>query len=129
VSSLYTEDGRTARMRARLVGSVRAISVVTVGEVRSAARQAGWGDARTLALDAHLAEYLLIPIDSAVANEWAVLRSRCVELDRAAGDNDLWIAATARRLGIPLATLDRRQGAMPGLTVVLEDGSETTLAP
>lgn len=41
-------------------------------------------------------------------------------------DNDLWIAATASRYGLALATLDRDHYDIPGLTVIREDGTEVS---
>lgn len=107
--------------------SVRAISVVTVGEMRSGAIRVRWGARRLRALEDHLADHLILPIDSAVADEWARLRSRCLELGRQKRDNDLWIAATAIRHGLSLATLDAGQQQIPGLTLVREDGTEITV--
>lgn len=127
VSSLIRRDERTRGMEQQLAGSVRAISVVTLGEMRSGAISAGWGDARLKALEDHLRAYFVFPVDSEVAQEWARSWARCQQLGRPKRDNDLWIAATARRHGIPLATLDAGQQDIPGLTVIREDGSEVTV--
>jgi len=107
--------------------SVRAISVVTVGEMRSGALRARWGERRLRALEDHLAAHVILPIDPAICDEWAHLRARCLELGRQKRDNDLWIAATAIRHGLSLATLDAGQQEIPGLTVVREDGTEVTV--
>ena len=48
-----------------------------------------------------------IPIDSAVAQAWARLRVQLAEARRRAHVNDMWIAATAVALGIPVVTQDR----------------------
>ncbi len=127
VASLLADDGRTHGMSRWLERSVRAISVVTVGEMRSAAISARWGERRLRVLEGHLAGHVILPIDSAVADGWARLRSRCLELGRQKRDNDLWIAATAIRHGLSLATLDAGQREIPGLTVVGEDGTEITV--
>lgn len=95
--------------------------------MRSGAIRSRWGDHRRKELEDHLAGYLIVPIDSTVADEWARLRARCLDLGRPKRDNDLWIAATARRLRIPLATLDAGMQDMPGLTVIREDGTELTI--
>ncbi|MEK6619735.1 MAG: PIN domain-containing protein, partial [Chloroflexota bacterium] len=118
MSSLFARDERTGRIRRQFEGSIHAISVVTVGEMRSGAIRAEWGDPRLRALEEHLAGYMILPIDSAVADEWARLRARCLDLGRPKRDNDLWIAATARRHELPLATLDVGQQDIPGLTVI-----------
>jgi tRNA(fMet)-specific endonuclease VapC len=106
---------------------VRAISVVTLGEMRFGAIRAAWGEPRSRALEEHLSTYLVLVIDGSVAEVWARLRARSFELGRPKGDHDMWIAATAKRYGLPLATLDRDQYDIPGLTVIREDGSEVSV--
>ena len=128
LSSILARDGRTDRISPRLGISIRAISAVTVGEMRTGALKARWGEPRVHALDDHLGHYVILSIDRSVAEHWARLRVRCLELGRPKGENDLWIAATARRHGIPLATLDVGQQDIPGLTVIGADGTEVTIA-
>ena len=113
-------------MEQHLATSRLAISPVTVAEMRSGALRARWGAARLSSLEEHLRAYSVLPIDSAVAEEWARLLVRCLELGRPKGENDLWVAATAKRHEIPLATLDPGQQDIPGLTVIREDGTEAT---
>ena len=83
------------------------ISVVTVGELHSLARQLSWGQKRIDALDVLLRNVVVVDI-----NNGPVL-SRYAELDvwsrsrgRRMGKNDLWIAATASVTGATLMTLD-----------------------
>lgn len=109
---------------AQLTGAVRAISAVTVGEMRRGAIEAAWGERRLGSLDDHLGAYVVLPIDSRVADEWARLAARCKELGRPKTDNDLWIAATAKRHRFAIATLDADFHDVPGLTVIREDGTE-----
>lgn len=101
--------------------------MITLGEMRFGAIRAAWGEIRRRALDDHLETYVALPVDSSVAELWAHLRARCFELGRPKDDNDLWIAATAERYEIPLATLDRDHHDIPGLTVIREDGSEVSV--
>lgn len=116
-----------ARMRGRLGTNGLAVSVVTVAEVRRGALAAHWGDRRLLELDEHLRGYVVLTVDVGIAEEWARLRVRCDELGRQKGDNDLWVAATAKRYELALATLDRDQYDVPGLTVIREDGTEVSV--
>lgn len=110
-----------------LAGTIRAISAVTVGEMRRGAIEAGWGERRRRGLEAHLRTYVILPIDSEVASEWARLGARCTELGRAKRDNDLWIAATAIRHAFAVAALDRDFEDIPGMTLIRRDGSETVV--
>ncbi|MGH2377083.1 MAG: PIN domain-containing protein [Candidatus Limnocylindria bacterium] len=126
VSSIFGVDGRARLIEMHRSSAVRAVSVITVGEVRFGQIRARWGQERRRALDDHLRTYVALAIDESVADVWARLRQRCLELGRAKRDNDLWIAATAKRYGLPLATLDRDHHDIPGITVIRDDGSEVT---
>lgn len=114
-------------MRQRLGTAGLAVSVVTVAELKRGALAARWGERRTVELDEHLRGYVVLAIDAEIAEEWARVRVRCDELGRQKGDNDLWVAATAKRYSLPLATLDRDHFDVPGLTVIREDGTELTV--
>jgi predicted nucleic acid-binding protein len=47
-----------------------------------------------------------LPIDAAVAQEWALLRLEVARSGRRANVNDLWIAATARANRLPVVSQD-----------------------
>lgn len=127
VSSSLRDDERIARMRQRLGTAGLAVSVVTVAEIKRGALAARWDERRTVELDDHLRGYVVLTVDAEIAKEWARVQVRCAELGRQKGDNDLWVAATAKRYSLPLATLDRDHYDIPGLTVIREDGSEVTV--
>ena len=127
VSSTLRGDGRTDRIRSRLIPELLGISVVTVAELKRGAIAAGFGERRFLELEGHLALYVAVSIDRDTAEEWARTRVRCDGLGRRKEDNDLWIAATAKRSGVPLASLDPDFYDIPGLTVIREDGVEVTI--
>jgi len=86
---------------------VRAISVVTLAELRLAVLNAP--DTFTQAIRLQTLERAVkvqaVPIDETIAFQWAVLRSaaRCLSQSRI---NDLWIAATALALRVPVVTQD-----------------------
>lgn len=103
------------------------VSVVTVAELKRGALAASFGERRTRELEDHLRLYVALSIDRDIAEEWARMRVRCDRLGRSKNDNDLWIAATAGRYGLALATLDRDQLDIPGLRVIAEDGVERTV--
>ena len=114
-------------MRPQLEAYVLGVSVVTVAELKRGAILKHWGDRRTEELEEHIRRYIVVAIDREVAEEWARTRVRSDELGRRKSDNDLWIAATAKRLGLALATLDRDQTDIPGLRILGEDGVERTV--
>jgi len=127
VSSVLRQDDRIARLRPRLDANVLAVSVVTVAELKRGAMLARWGERKTAELEEHLGTYVLIAVDRDVAEEWARVRVRSDHLGRQKSDNDLWIAATAKRHGLPLVTLDRDQYDIPGIAVVQHDGTEVAV--
>jgi tRNA(fMet)-specific endonuclease VapC len=83
----------------RYVGSRFFLSVIALGEFA-----AGFADERDAALVEIRRHFAVLPFDEAVALTY---RSIFRELRRAGnliGANDLWIAATALRHGLPLVT-------------------------
>lgn len=127
VSSSMKDDERIVRMRPGLAAHVLAVSVVTVAELKRGALLRRWSEGRVSELEDFLRGYVVIAIDRDVAEEWARTRVRCDALGRRKADNDLWIAATAKRYEMALATLDRDHYDIPGLTVIREDGTEVTV--
>lgn len=92
--------------RSRLDGAVLAISVVTEAEVRAGWIYAGWGERRTAAAELRLFAYVSIPVDRRVLDVWPELHAAGRASGWNVGHNDLWIAATAIALGLPLASCD-----------------------
>jgi predicted nucleic acid-binding protein len=127
VSSTLREDGRVAQITSRIKAELLGVSVVTVAELKRGALAADFGERRTREIEDHLRRYIALPIDRDIAEEWARLRLRCDRLGRSKNENDLWIAATAKRHGLRLATLDRDHYDIPGLAVIQHDGTEVTV--
>ena len=85
-----------------------AVSVVSHAELTAgvlAARDVNVRARRLVTLMA-VAEMNPVPIDLAVAQAWAQLRVHLADAGRRANVNDMWIAATAIALGIPVVTQD-----------------------
>lgn len=93
------------------------ISVVTEGELRSIALQRNWGTSKSAALEAMLKKFLIadIHIQEIIAAYAEIdafsqgkLQARPLGMTaRSMGKNDLWIAATASVLKLPLLTTDK----------------------
>lgn len=100
----------------RLRAAKLAVSVVTVGEVRAgnvAGRESTW--VRTS--ERWLARFSRLDVDEAIAHVWAKLDEGASRRGLAFSDNDLWIAATAQTLGVPIVTCDRAFVQMPELEI------------
>jgi predicted nucleic acid-binding protein len=84
------------------------ISIVTVGECLSLARQFGWGASRVAALEALLSELVVVPIDSRpILERFGEFHAWTRSIGRSLSNNDLWIAATVAAAGAHLVTSDR----------------------
>jgi len=97
-----------------------AVSVITIGELRTgvlAARDLAARDRRLGTLAAALA-LAPVPVDDDVAAAWARLRVLLRDLGLRMGVNDSWIAATALALGVPVVTQDQDYVRVPGLEVI-----------
>jgi predicted nucleic acid-binding protein len=91
-----------------------AVSVVTVGELKLGVLLADTPAMRTgrlARLTAILESATVLPVDDAVASQYAELRAATGRLPT----NDLWIAATAAAHNLLLVTGDERQSKLPGL--------------
>ena len=85
-----------------------AVSVVTYGELRAgvlAATELAVRSRRLSTLQT-VADLDPLPIDSAVADEWAQLRLLLAQAGRRVNVNDTWIAATALAHDVPVVTQD-----------------------
>jgi predicted nucleic acid-binding protein len=85
-----------------------AVSVVTYGELRAgvlAATELAVRSRRLSTLQT-VADLDPLPIDSAVADQWAQLRLLLAQAGRRVNVNDTWIAATALAHAVPVVTQD-----------------------
>lgn len=97
-----------------------AVSVITIGELRAgvlAASNVADRDRRLATLTAAL-QLDPVPVDEAVAAEWARLRVLLRDSARRMPVNDSWIAATALALGVPVVTQDDDFPDLPDLDVI-----------
>lgn len=84
------------------------ISIVTHGELYAFARGRAWGGEKRDRLDALLAQLVTVDVNSRdVLDAFADVSTYLRERGRTVGDNDRWIAATARVLDAVVLTGDR----------------------
>jgi tRNA(fMet)-specific endonuclease VapC len=83
------------------------ISVVTVGECLSLARQFRWGAAKSQALESLLREFVIVDVNTRpVLERFGEFHSMTRSMGKTLSHNDLWIAATAAATGAHLITTD-----------------------
>ncbi|WP_286957900.1 MULTISPECIES: PIN domain-containing protein [Arsenicicoccus] len=84
------------------------VSVITVAEIEAGVLAAGDVETRAarMATATALAMVEALPVDEAVAREWARMRVLLRDAGRRVNVNDLWIAATARANDLPVYTQD-----------------------
>ncbi len=97
-----------------------AVSVITIGELRSGVLAAGDLKTRDRRLSTLLGALSLdpLPVDALVAEAWARLRQDLRIEGRRMAVNDSWIAATAIAHGVPVVTQDDDYADVPGLVVI-----------
>lgn len=96
-----------------------AVSIITIGELRAGVLVADTVDARERRLRTLTAALELdpLPVDEAVAAEWAKLRVLLRDTQQRMPVNDSWIAATAMAHGVPVLTQDDDFPVVEGLAV------------
>lgn len=98
------------------------ISFATAAELRFGARLAGWGERRLATLDERLSSVMVVWPGPALINTYVELRTWATQTGHGMADKrheaDRWIAATALRLDVPLASHDQIFHGVEGLAVL-----------
>jgi len=115
------EEGRSLQVEA-LPGKA-AISIITVGELRAGILAAPdiYSRDRRLSTLERISGTTVLSVDQRVVQTWAGMRAFLAATRKRIGANDLWIAATAAAVDIPVITQDRDFYALSGvngLTVI-----------
>ncbi len=103
-SFLFKGDSRAKLYAPQLQGHRLAISFMTVAELFQWAAVRNWGTRRIQQLEGKLDDYLIIPVDIELCRLWGQVRAECRAAGQPISPQDAWIAATARRHDLPLAT-------------------------
>lgn len=119
VVSFMFKGGTLGRMYSGLMGtSNTGITSLAVAELRCWAARNNWGYRRIASLDAFMSRFLHLQAGSEVANIGGAVRARYEKVGRAISWPDVWVAATALWLDVPLIAHDRDLERIPGLRVV-----------
>lgn len=115
---IAAESGRP--LDTRSMPAELAVSVVTIAELRTGVLAASDLDARDRRLQTYVRvlEVDPVPIDGAIAEQWARLRLALRDAGLRMPVNDSWIAATAMALGVPVVTQDADYAEVAGLRVI-----------
>ena len=95
-----------------------AVSVVTYGELRAGVLAATDVSIRSRRLSTlqTVVDLNPLPIDTAVADQWARLRLLLAAAGRRINVDDTWIAATAVAHGVPVVTQDAGYGPLADIS-------------
>lgn len=107
-TSVWVSAELGRRLDAALIPDVARVSVITLAELQAgvlASTDAATTSTRLRTLEA-VQSIEPLPVDAAVAREWALLRVELGRGRRRINVNDLWVAATARANRMPVVTQD-----------------------
>jgi tRNA(fMet)-specific endonuclease VapC len=107
-SYLWTGHSRGEPFREAIEGRRPCISFATVAELYKGAVKKGWGTPKIARLEAHLESTLVVPFDIELSRMCGRLLALREQQRLTMEEFDAWVAATALRHDIPLATNNRR---------------------
>jgi predicted nucleic acid-binding protein len=125
-SMVHYAKGRASEFEALIVGHPLALSFAAVGELRAGAIKNTWGAKRLAQQRRFLTAYTVVPANSDVVERYAPLHAKLHQNLKGGGVNDMWTAACALVLEIPvvsnnLSDFQLIQTAAPELVVVHPD--------
>lgn len=121
-SYLWKGHPRAEAFRSVIEGSRVCISFATVAELYKGAEKQGWGEAKLERLETHIERTVVVPYDVELARACGRLLAFQETRGRPMEEFDAWVAATALRHGITLATNNRRHfDDVPDLVLVDPD--------
>ena len=126
VSFVFKQHTRADFFRPFFMGRTLAVSFMTVAELYFGAYKGRWGARQMERLEYHLRNYVVVPYDHRLTQEWARVRVEQQEKGRTMGHADAWIAATARLHNCALATNNARDFmGIAGLVMLSPSMGET----
>jgi tRNA(fMet)-specific endonuclease VapC len=121
-SFLSRGDSRGQPFRQAIEGKRLCLSFASVAELYKGARKRGWSPDRLREMEAELERYLILGYDARLTRICGELLADREREGRRMEEFDAWIAATALRHDIPLATNNRRHfEGIDGLALIGSD--------
>ena len=123
VLSYLMRGGDLAKAYApHLENKLAGISFITVGELYYGAEKARWGIKRRQQLELKLKNFVAIPYDYRIAQEFGIILAESERLGRQLSCSDAWIAACAVRHSVPLITHNSKHfEVVPNLEIITEN--------
>lgn len=123
-SYIYKKTDEAKLYEPHLFGNVLVISFQTRAELLRGAISAGWGARRRQHLESRLQRYVVEHSSDALCLRWAEAIDSARRNGRPVAPADAWVAATARYLGVPLITHNKKHFiGVADLTIISESGS------
>ena len=109
LSFYFKRDTRFDRYAPELDGRQLVISFMTLAELQLWQELKEWGKQRRNTISKVLDEqFIIYPVDKKLCQHWASLSAEATRLGRTLKSSDAWIAATAVKLDIPLASHNKK---------------------
>lgn len=87
-----------------LLGRPLLLAFCGVGELRAGPIKKNWGERRRQQQEQFIAAYTVVPATTKVVDEYASLHAQLHNSLKGGGVNDMWTAACALALGLPVVT-------------------------
>lgn len=107
-SFIFKRETHAAYFRPYLFNKTLALSFMTVAQLYYGAYKNDWGPNRIARLENQIKNYVILPYDYLVCQQWARIRRECELKGYTIEASDAWIAACALRHDCALATNNSR---------------------
>ena len=101
-SFAFRRDSRANFFAPFLINRTLALSFMSVAELYYGAYKDGWGASRITQLENAIKNYVILPYDYLVCQQWAQVKRQKEIKGLAMSHSDIWIAACALRHDCPL---------------------------
>ncbi|HEY3975588.1 MAG TPA: type II toxin-antitoxin system VapC family toxin [Candidatus Sulfotelmatobacter sp.] len=126
---MKSNDTRAEAYRPHVRGKTVAISFITVGELYYGAEKKKWSGKTLRNLQERMKAVVTVPYDAELCRTFGRVKASLPK-GLVVATNDLWIASSAIRHGIPLISNNRKHfEKIPALILISETPTKTTPVP
>jgi len=94
------------------------VPVIAIGELLYGAKKSTKIEQNTRMVKDLMGDFAIIPIDAEIAEIYGEIKTDLVKSGNKLPENDIWIAATAKKYGLVLATFDNHFHHVDGLDTI-----------